>query len=49
MKLTNEVNIDNRSTGLLPVLSEIHPKMGEKINCIIENDVSRIPKAAGPT
>lgn len=47
-KLTTEVKIDRRRTGLRPTLSEIFPNMGEKINCIIEKEVSRIPNAAGP-
>jgi len=48
MKLIIEVNIESNRIGLLPTRSEIPPNIGEKINCIIENEVISIPKAAGP-
>jgi hypothetical protein len=48
MKLRNEVKIENRRTGRLPIRSEIVPRIGEKMNCIIEKDVMSIPNAAGP-
>lgn len=49
MKLAMEVRMDSRRTGLLPTLSDILPSIGEKINCIVEKDVIRIPRAVDPT
>ncbi len=48
MKLTMEVRIDSRRIGLLPRLSDILPNIGEKMNCIIENEATRTPKAVDP-
>ena len=48
MKLAVEVRIHSRRIGLLPTLSDILPNIGAKINCIMENDAARIPRAAAP-
>ena len=47
-KLATEVKMDIIRTGFLPTLSDILPNMGEKMNCINENEAIKIPRAADP-
>lgn len=35
-------------TGDLPTLSDILPSIGEKMNCINENEATKIPRALDP-
>jgi len=37
-----------RRTGFLPALSDMRPSTGEKKNCIIAKEATRIPRAADP-
>jgi len=47
-KLALEISIDKRRTGFLPTLSDSLPNIGEKMNCITENEATRNPRAVGP-
>ena len=47
-KLTTEVSIDNKRTGLLPTLSDNLPSIGEEINCIRANEATKTPNAVDP-
>ncbi len=43
MKLAQDIRIERRRMGLLPTLSEARPRIGEKMNCIIEKEATRKP------
>lgn len=47
-KLAVEVKMDIIRIGFLPMLSDILPNIGEKVNCINENEATKIPNAADP-
>jgi hypothetical protein len=48
-KLATDVRIDNRRIGLLPILSDNLPNIGEEMNCIREKEATSTPNDVDPT